>query len=131
VVTGAYLDASALVKLVVRERETDSLRALLKIHPRRFTNRVAVVEVARAVGRRETAREAPVEAAFEGVEVIDLDEGIAAHARSIGPPSLRSLDAIHLASALALGPELDAFVTYDSRQADAARALGLNVEAPS
>jgi uncharacterized protein len=130
-VTSAYLDASALVKLVVRERETDSLRALLKIHPHRFTNRVAVVEVARAVGRHETAREAPVEGAFEGVEVIDLDEGITAHARSIGPPSLRSLDAIHLASALALGPELDTFVTYDARQADAARGLGLNVEAPT
>jgi len=49
----------------------------------------------------------------------------------VGPAGLRSLDAIHLASALTLGDELDAFVTYDARQADAARAAGLTVESPA
>jgi predicted nucleic acid-binding protein len=45
-------------------------------------------------------------------------------------PRLRSLDAIHLATALALGDDLDAIMTYDQRMADAARGFGLRVEAP-
>ena len=78
-----------------------------------------------------TSREAPVQAAFDGVTVIDLDPLIANRAGEIEPVALRSLDAIHLASALGLGDEVAAFVTHDARQADAARALGLTVEAPS
>ena len=50
---------------------------------------------------------------------------------AIGPPLLRTLDAIHLATALALVPDLDAFVTYDDRLAEAARALGLPVVRPA
>jgi predicted nucleic acid-binding protein len=76
------------------------------------------------------SREAPVQAAFDGVTVIDLDPSIASRAGVIEPVALRSLDAIHLASALELGDELDAFVTYDARQADAARELGLSVVSP-
>ena len=64
------------------------------------------------------------------LEFVELDAEIASLAGRLEPSSLRSLDAIHLASALALGHEIDTFVTYDARQADAATALGLNVEAP-
>ena len=71
------------------------------------------------------------------VEVIDLDPAIAGVAAAIAgvaaaiaPSAIRTLDAIHLATALALMPELDAFVTYDDRLADAARALGLPVVRP-
>ena len=127
--SGAYLDASALVKLVVTEHETMALRAFLRGHPRRFTSRVALVEVKRAI-RRVASPAAPAEGAFDGVTVLDLDAGIAALAGEIEPAGLRSLDAIHLASALAVADELDAFVTYDARQADAGRALGLPVESP-
>jgi len=129
-VSGAYLDASALVKLVVTERETAALRSFLRLHPQRFTNRVALVEVTRAVRRRATSWKAPIDAAFEGVTVIDLDPRVTDRAGAMEPVALRSLDAIHLASALVLAEELDAFVTYDVRQADAARALGLSVAAP-
>lgn len=128
--SGAYLDASALVKLAVTELETAALRRYLRRHPQRFTNRVAVVEVTRAVRRLPTSRAAPVDAAFDGVTVVDLDPPIASRAGLVEPATLRSLDAIHLASALELGEELDAFVTYDARQADAARALGLSVASP-
>lgn len=128
---GAYLDASALVKLAVTELETAALRKYLRRHPQRFTNRVAVVEVRRAVRRLPMSREAPVQAAFDGVTVIDLDPSIASRAGVIEPVALRSLDAIHLASALELGDELDAFVTYDARQATAARELGLPVVSPA
>jgi len=130
-VSGAYLDASALVKLVVTEEETAALRTFLRRHPQRFTNRVALVEVARAVRRRATSRKAPVDAAFDGVTVINLDPGVTDRAGVLEPVGLRSLDAIHLASALALADELDAFITYDGRQADAARTLGLTVVAPA
>lgn len=129
--TGAYLDASALVKLVVTELETTALRRYLRRHPQRFTNRVAWVEVTRAVRRLATSREAPVGAAFDGVAIIDLDLAIASRAGALEPVGLRSLDAIHMASALELGEELDAFVTYDARQASAARELGLSVASPA
>ena len=76
------------------------------------------------------SREAPVQAAFDGVTVIDLDPSIASRAGVIEPVGLRSLDAIHLASAVELGAEMDAFVTYDARQATAARELGLSVVSP-
>ena len=129
--SGAYLDASALVKLAVTEVETAALRKYLRRHPRRFTNRVAMVEVTRAVRRLPMSREAPVGDAFDGVTVVDLDPTIAQRAGIVEPVALRSLDAIHLASALELGEELDAFVTYDARQASAARELGLSVESPA
>jgi uncharacterized protein len=72
-----------------------------------------------------------VEAVLAGIELIELDDPIARAAGEMHPASLRSLDAIHLASALALGDELAAFVTYDARLADAARSAGLPVIAPS
>jgi len=130
-VSGAYLDASALVKLVMVERETAALRAFLVHHPSRFTNRVAVVEVARAVSRQPVGDAPPVGEVVHGLEILELDEELAVRAAQVGPAGLRSLDAIHLASALTLGDELDAFVTYDARQADAARAAGLTVESPA
>jgi uncharacterized protein len=61
---------------------------------------------------------------------VELDAELARLAAVTGAPELRTLDAIHVASALRLGPELDAFVTYDDRQATTARELGLTVEAP-
>lgn len=61
---------------------------------------------------------------------VELDPELAELAGALGGPGLRSLDAIHLASALRLGPALEAFVTYDARQAVAARSAGLPVEAP-
>ena len=65
------------------------------------------------------------------VEVVDLDRAIAGVAATVGPPALRTLDAIHLATAIALLPDLDAFVTYDDRLAEAARAIGLPVVRPA
>jgi predicted nucleic acid-binding protein len=129
-----YLDASALVKLATPEAETDALRAALGTFDARVTNRLATVEVARALLRRgvgTAALVADVPQAFSGLAFTELDPAIAESAGRLGPPALRSLDAIHLASALALGAELDALVTYDGRLADAARAAGLEVIAPA
>lgn len=129
-----YLDASALVKLATPEAETDALRAELGTYDARVTSRLATVEVARALRRRGAASarlRKVVAEAFSGLAIVELDGAIAEPAGSIDPPTLRSLDAIHLASALALGPELRSVVTYDTRLADAARAAGLEVIAPT
>jgi len=129
-----YLDASALVKLATREAETDALRAELGTFETRLTNRLATVEVARALLRRDVASAELVDAVgevFTGLAIMELDGPIADSAGRIGPPPLRSLDAVHLASALALGAELDAVVTYDARLAGAARAAGLEVISPA
>jgi uncharacterized protein len=133
-VTACYLDASALVKLATKEAESDALRRDLAGYRDRVTSRLATVEVPRAIARSGpesvAAAADAVAQALEGVTVIEFDEQIASLAAGLEPPRLRSLDAIHLASALALGDELEAFVTYDARLGDAARAAGLSVAMP-
>lgn len=126
-----YLDASALVKLVVTERETRALRAFLQEHFLRLTSRIATVEVSRAVARHPAAAKAPVAAAFSGVALIELSAEVVAAAADLLPPTLRTLDAIHVASAQSVEADLAAFVTYDSRQAEAGGAAGLRVESPT
>jgi uncharacterized protein len=71
------------------------------------------------------------ETAFQSLEIIELDEAIATNAARLAPATLRSVDAIHLASAMILGDEVSAFVTYDLRLADAARLAGLTVVTPA
>lgn len=65
------------------------------------------------------------------IAVIELSEAIRARAAQLGPVSMRSLDALHLATALEIGAVLDAFVTYDTRMAEAAESLALAVIAPA
>jgi predicted nucleic acid-binding protein len=132
VVSGrVYLDASAAVKLVVTEPESAPLGRFLARQVTKVSNRVLAVELMRAVGRRSPASLDQARSLLQVMEFVELDEGIAERAGGLEPVGLRSLDAIHLASALVLGTELDAFVTYDGRQADAARAAGLTVESPA
>jgi uncharacterized protein len=93
------------------------------------TSRVAVVEVSKAVARANpSADPQPVLAVFAFVE---LDADLARIAATTGPADLGSLDAIHLASAVRLGPELEALVTYDARQAAAAHGMNLDVLSPN
>jgi predicted nucleic acid-binding protein len=132
VVSGrVYLDASAAVKLVVTESESASLRRFLADQVTRVSSRVLAVELARAVRRRSPTWLDQARSLLGVIEFVELDGSVAELAAELDPVGLRSLDAIHLASALALAEELDAFVTYDARQADAARALGLTVAAPA
>ncbi len=77
------------------------------------------------------ADDAPIAEAFSGVEIIELDDDLAVRAAAVGPATLRTLDAIHLASALLVADEVDAVVAYDARLADAAQAAGLTVVAPA
>ena len=127
-----YLDSSALVKLVVREPESDALRAFTALHPAAVTSALAVTEVRRAVGRLSPRRGLSDRArlVLDGVALLGMDQDILEKAASLAPADLRTLDAIHIASALSLGGDLLAFVTYDDRQRDAARKAGLRVEVP-
>ena len=85
--------------------------------------------------RRAGARQGSVEAGaidfvLGSFEVLDLDGPIAASASRLAPPTLRTLDAVHVASAREFGPDLEALVTYDDRMIAAARANGLPVVSP-
>jgi len=126
----AYVDASAIVKLLVEEAEsTEFLRWFIEAE-RVATSRVGIIEARRAAARREhdPGHRDHVLAAFE---VVELDAAVGRRGAALPPPALRTLDAIHLASAQELVPELDAFVTYDDRLAVAAGALGLPVVRPA
>jgi len=88
-------------------------------------------ELRRAVQRVAPDRLGAAEALVGRLRLVRLDDELLDAAGREAPASLRTLDAIHLACALLLGDELDALVTYDARQADAARAAGLVVAAPA
>lgn len=131
-----YADASALVKLVLDEPESDALRAYLS-GAGVVTCDLALTEVPRAARRaaagdprlpldRLLGRAGEV---LESAGLVPLDRSILLAAGAIAEPGLRALDAIHVAAAVSLGP-IDAFVTYDERQAAAARLAGLRVLAP-
>jgi uncharacterized protein len=130
-VRAVYLDSSAIVKLVVREPETDALLAFLGPWEVRVTSALARVEVVRAVrrhGRPATVRAA---ALLDGLSLLALDDALLDRAAAIEADELRSLDAIHIASAQQLEAELDALVSYDERMLAAARSLGVPVSRPT
>ena len=127
----AYLDASAVVKLLVREAETTGLRRRLKDWPHRVSSALLRVELLRTVRRAGLPR--LMEGArrqLASLDLIRMDDDLLERAAEIEPFTVRSLDAIHLATALSLGGDLAVVVTYDARMTIAAQALGLPVIAP-
>jgi uncharacterized protein len=126
-----YLDASALVKLVLGEAESVALRAyLVAARLGQLTSVISAVELPRAAARSAPADTALVGPILGHLGLIALDVEIARLAAGLRPVGLRSLDAIHLASALTVAADLEALVTYDVRLADAARSYGLVVVSP-
>jgi predicted nucleic acid-binding protein len=127
-----YLDTSALVKLVVAEPETDALRAWLSASDRvPVSCDLARTELIRAVRRVASDRVVRARAVLDAVTLIDVTTAMFEEAGRLNPTLLRSLDAVHLASALALGDDLEGLLTYDERLADAARLNGIAVVAPA
>ena len=126
-------DSSALTKLVVGERETPPLRAWLAAREEAAWSASSLtrVEVVRAVARAQAAAVPTARRLLAGMDLVPLGPDVLDVAADLGPPSLRSLDALHLATALSLGSALDAFVVYDERLAQAATDAGLPVVAPS
>lgn len=126
----SYVDASALVKLVIDEPETREMVRWYVESDRVVTSVIGVIETRRAAARRphDSSHLAHV---LDRLEVLAVAADIAERAGSIMPVTLRTLDAIHLATALTAEPGIDAFVTYDDRLAAAARDLGLPVVTPA
>ncbi len=126
----AYVDASALVKLILDEADAGAMRRWYIEADRIACSIVGAVETRRAVARK-VDRPERVDLILRSVITLDIDEGIARAAAALRPTNLRTLDSVHLATALGLLGELDAFVTYDDRLAEAARAAGLPVVRPA
>jgi uncharacterized protein len=126
-----YIDASAFVKLVLPEPETEALVAALDPQARLVASEILEVEVLRAVCRASSGNvEATVRAQLDGVRLLPMDDQIRKRASGLAPVALRTLDAIHIATALDLGEHLEGVYTYDTRMAAAATQAGLRVYAP-
>lgn len=131
-----YADASALVKLVREERESPALRTFLD-DADMISSELVLAEIPRAARRAAAgdsnfALDLMLERTAELIEALalrPLDTGLLLSAGALAEPALRTLDAIHLASAVRLTP-IDAFVTYDERQAAVARLAGLRTISP-
>lgn len=126
-----YVDSSAIVKLVAIEPETAVLsKFLTRRHPL-VSSALATTEVHRAVlplGERFLRQATDVLARFELVRVTNE---VLEDAGRLEPTSLRSLDAIHLATAALFGNTLGGVISYDGRMRDAALSFGWNVHAPA
>lgn len=127
------LDTSALVKLVVDETESAALESWLAERPDVgwAASELCVVEVVRAVTRADPGAGGSARTLLAGIDIVPLSRPLLDRAAALHPPGLRSLDAVHLAAALSLGPDVAAFVAYDQRLLDAARAAGLVTVSPS
>jgi uncharacterized protein len=119
------------LKLVVREAESEALERYLRDRPDRVSCGLARVEVIRAVRQHGPAAIARASRLLERVALLRLDDLLLDAAAAHDGANLRSLDAIHLAAARAVGDDLAEVVTYDQRMTAAAGELGLAVMAPA
>jgi uncharacterized protein len=125
----AYLDSSALVKLIAQEPETAALRRELMRWPRRASSLLAAIELTRTARRLGASVLPLAPRVLAGLQLLAIDP-IAPAAMHIGGTSLRSLDVIHLATAASISAELGVLITYDRRMLTDAQAIGLPVLAP-
>jgi uncharacterized protein len=126
-----YVDSSALVKLVVPEPETKALRDFLRSWPERVSSVVARIEVERVARRIGGGAIRRARTVLSRIALVDLDDEVVETAAALKPPTLRTLDAIHLATALSLRTDLGAVCAYDARLAGAAAFQAIEVLGPS
>ena len=127
-----YLDSSALLKLVFAEDESDALASWLATQPAAgiVSSELARVEVLRSCRRVDVGSLSTGRSLLESLDLIPLSAHLLQDAVEVGSDALRSLDAIHLASALSLGGALSAVVVYNHRLEAAAKDSGLVVLSP-
>ena len=126
-----YLDSSALLKLIFDEPESDALTDFLCGWPTRVSSALARIEVSRIAARvQDSLVQREARRVLRAIHLIRVDDDIVLRAATIGPPALRSLVAIHLATAELLGPDLAGIVAYDRLLAHAAGEHGMTVWAP-
>ena len=127
----AYVDSSALLKLAVRESETSPLEHAALDFEGLIASRLAALECRRVVRRLSNKRlQQAVEDALDAIYLVELTPAILELAARLDPPMLRSLDAIHLATAISIDDPDLAVLTYDQRLAEAAAVNGLRVLQP-
>ena len=125
-----YLDASAIVKLVIAEAGSVELIDYLRARASSVTSRISQTEVGRAVRRQCDDASVSVDAVLATMTIVEVTPDVARSAGRLQPAELRSLDAIHVATVLLLAGDIDAVVTYDRRLATAAKVAGLPTASP-
>jgi len=126
-----YLDSSAIVKLAVREPQSDALRKYLRRRRPVISSALARAEVLRALLPGGEPALASGRRVLDRVDLVRVNDRVLNLAATLLPLELRSLDAIHLATATRLGSDLSDVVTYDERMVAAARSMGYRVSSPS
>jgi predicted nucleic acid-binding protein len=128
-----YLDSAAVVKLVHTEPESAALRGWLdeRAETGWISSVLTEIESFRALARYAPEAASRLPAVLDQIDLIDLDQRIRMLARTVRPATVRSLDAIHLGTALYVRSALTSFVTYDKRLLDAAQAAGLPIDSPT
>lgn len=128
--TVTYLDSSALVKLAVQEPESAALRRYLRRRRPLVSSALARTEVLRALLPEGDEVLALGRSVLDRVDLIRINDRVLNRAAALLPADVRSLDAIHLATAQQLGADLGRVVTYDERMLAAAAQLGIRTAAP-
>jgi predicted nucleic acid-binding protein len=128
-----YLDSAAVVKLVHAEAESAALRSWLgeRAESGWISSVLTEIESFRALARYAPIAASRLPAVLDQIDLIDLDPAIRILAQAARPATVRSLDAIHLGTALHARPVMTSFVTYDKRLLDAATAAGLPADSPA
>lgn len=126
----AYLDTSAYVKLPLRELGHEGLRCELSRWSGFVSSMLLGVEAIRACARYGPGYAADARAWLGDVALVPIDDEVLDCAATLGPPGMRALDALHLATALTIEDEIGALVTYDQRLAETAASHGLPVLCP-
>jgi predicted nucleic acid-binding protein len=126
-----YVDSSAIVKLAVREPQSDALRNYLRRRRTVISSALARTEVMRALLPGGEPALAAGRRVLDRVDLVRVNDRVLNWAGTLLPLELRSLDAIHLATAKRLGADLGDIVTYDEKMAVAARSIGCRVSSPT
>ena len=124
-----YVDSSAIVKLVAREKESAALRRYLRGRSL-VSSALARVEVARAIMPHGARAQRTAKEVLSRIDLVRINQRVLSRAAILEPAHLRALDAIHLATASLFGESASRFVCYDGRLASAARAGDWNVVSP-
>lgn len=125
-----YLDTSAFIKLVRSEPESEALRAEL-VGRELLSSVLLSVEGRRAARRYGTLALSRARAALATITLLPIDQPVVDAAGELDPADLRSLDALHLATIISLGEDVERVYCYDARLAQAAQEHGIEVLAPS
>lgn len=128
-----YLDSAAVVKLAHAEQESVALRGWLdeRAETRWISSVLTEIESFRALARYAPEATSRLPDVLDQIDLIELDQRIRMLARTVTPATVRSLDAIHLGTALHFRPSLTSFVSYDKRLLDAVQAAGLPIDSPA